>query len=78
MKGKVLLRWKKDMAYNSVIENDFAVLEDILRAEYRQRRARKLMPVWPAVMKILPFPGFRLKLVNFLLNFALDFEMQIH
>lgn len=78
MKGNVLLRWKKSMAYNPVMENDFAVLGDIIRAEYRQSRARKLMPIWPAVMKILPFPGFRLKLVNFLLNFALDFEMKIH
>lgn len=78
MKGNVLLRWKRNMAYNPMMGNDSAVLGDILRAEYRQRRARKLMPVWSAVMKILPFPGFRLKLLNFLLNFALDFEMQIH
>lgn len=69
---------EENMAYNRVMENDFTVLGDILRAEYRQRRARKLMPIWPAVMKIIPFPGFRFKLVNFLLNFALDFEMKIH
>jgi len=66
------------MACNPTIEEDFAVLEDIIKAEYRQRRARKLMPIWPAVMKILPLPGFRLKLVNFLLNFGLDLEMKIH
>ena len=66
------------MACNPRIEEDFAVLEEIIKAEYRQRRARKLMPIWPAVMKILPFPGFRLELVNFLLNFGLDFEMKIH
>jgi hypothetical protein len=66
------------MACNPVIEKDFAALGDIIRDEYRQRRAKKLMPIWPAVMKIFPFPEFRLKLVNFLLNFALDFEMKIH
>lgn len=66
------------MTCNSTIEEDFAVLGEIIKAEYRGRRAKKLMPIWPAVMKIIPFPGFRIKLVNFLLNFGLDFEMTIH
>jgi hypothetical protein len=66
------------MAYNPTIENDFAVLEEIIKAEYRYKRAQTLIPIWPAVVKALPFPDFRLKLVNFLLNFALDFEMKIH
>lgn len=60
------------------MESNYAVLGDIIKDEYRQRRARKLISIWPAVMKIIPFPGFRFKFVNFLLNFALDFEMKIH
>jgi hypothetical protein len=53
------------------IDNDYETLAEIIRANRRAKRAKKLLYIWPVVMKILPFPRFRLKLVNFLLDFGI-------
>jgi len=62
----------------SQVERDLNFLREIVGAEYRARRARILLPVWPYFAKCFPFPSVRLKLIHFLVNYKIDLEMKIH
>jgi hypothetical protein len=67
-----------DCVVLSQTERDMYVLKDIIKAEYRWKRAKILIPIWPYFMKCFPFPRARLKIVNFLLNAFMELEMKIH
>jgi len=62
----------------SQFERDLNFLRELLRNEYRARRAEILTPIWPYFMRCFPFPSIRLKILHFLINFSIDLEMKIH
>jgi hypothetical protein len=63
---------------SSQFQRDLNFLRELVRAEYRARRARILLPIWPYFAKCFPFPSIRIKLIHFLVNYKIDLEMRIH
>jgi len=49
---------------------DLDVLAEIARKDFRAKRAKKLLIIWPVVARLLPFVRIRLWLANFLLDFG--------
>jgi len=61
-----------------VFDRDMNYLRELVRAEYRARRAMILLPVWPYFARCFPFPAARIRLIHFLVNYKIDLEMKIH